>query len=249
MCAAMALADGARTSARAQEAYAVDGSLALGDVVRLARLNRAELEAAGWRVRVALAAGQRVAALEDPVLAASVDHLPFELHGVDASLTIEQRFPLDDALGRRRRVEEARADVLRAEIERVRWGRGGGSGRSLNCGKCASDGTVLRERELADRIRVAASARYAVAVPSKRMFFELKSSSFGWRRRACSTASFAGQRRFNAAIGAIRRLQCPGCCSGADELHAVGDGTERALRTRLSRRRPRRLAARGAKSR
>jgi outer membrane protein TolC len=49
----------------------------------------------------------------------SVDHLPFMLHGVDASLMVEQRFPLSGVLGNRRRVAEADARRFRAESERV----------------------------------------------------------------------------------------------------------------------------------
>jgi outer membrane protein TolC len=49
----------------------------------------------------------------------SVDHLPFMLHGVDASLMVEQRFPLSGVLGDRRRAAEADARRFRADSVRV----------------------------------------------------------------------------------------------------------------------------------
>lgn len=93
--------------------------LRLDDVLAYGRVHRQEIIAARARAR---AAGERpaiVSALEDPMVMPSVDHLPFMLHGVDASLMVEQRFPLSGVLGHRRRVAEADARRFRAESERV----------------------------------------------------------------------------------------------------------------------------------
>jgi hypothetical protein len=61
---------------------------------RHARERRQEPAAASARARAAAARPAVVSALEDPMIMASVDHLPFGLHGVDASAMVEQRFPL-----------------------------------------------------------------------------------------------------------------------------------------------------------
>src|SRR5688572_96326 len=93
--------------------------LRLEDVLAFARAHRQEIVAARARAR---AAGERpaiVSALEDPMVMPSIDHLPFMLHGVDASLMIEQQFPFSRIRGHRQRGAEAEADRLRADATRV----------------------------------------------------------------------------------------------------------------------------------
>lgn len=105
--------------AGAQERDALPNPLRLEDVLIFGRTHRQEIVAARARAR---AAGERpaiVSALEDPMVMSSIDHLPFMLHGVDASLMVEQRFPLSGVLGHRRRAAEADARRFRAESERV----------------------------------------------------------------------------------------------------------------------------------
>ncbi len=99
---------------------ALPSRLRLEDALSYARAHRSEIVAARQRVR---ALGERpaiVSAPEDPMVSASLDHLPFMLHGADASLAIEQRFPLSRLLGHRGRGAEA--DVLRARAESERVG-------------------------------------------------------------------------------------------------------------------------------
>jgi outer membrane protein TolC len=93
--------------------------LRLPDVLAYARAHRSEIVAARARVRAADERPAIVSALEDPMVMPSVDHLPFMLHGVDASLMVEQRFPLSGVLGDRRRAAEADARRFRADSVRV----------------------------------------------------------------------------------------------------------------------------------
>ena len=55
------------------------------------------------------------------MLFASVDHLPFMMQGADASLSLEQRFPLSRIRGNRGRVAEAESQRLLAEADRVEF--------------------------------------------------------------------------------------------------------------------------------
>jgi len=105
--------------ASAQHQDDLPSPLRLDDVLAYGRSHRQEIIAAQARTR---AAGERpaiVSALDDPMVMASVDHLPFALHGVDASLMVEQRFPLSRIRGNRRRVAEAEVGRVRSEAERV----------------------------------------------------------------------------------------------------------------------------------
>ncbi len=94
--------------------------LSAQDVAALARSRRSEIIAAKARAR---AAGQRptmVSALDEPTISVSLDHVPFNMMGVDGSVTVEQTFPLSRVRGNRRRVAEAGARRELANAERVR---------------------------------------------------------------------------------------------------------------------------------
>lgn len=105
--------------AGAQTGAELPSPLRFEDVPALARERRAEVTAARQR---ALAAEQRpaiVSALEDPMVAPSVDHWPFGMPAADVSLTIEQRFPLSKIRGNRWRAAEAEAKRLRSDEQRT----------------------------------------------------------------------------------------------------------------------------------
>jgi outer membrane protein TolC len=89
--------------------------LRLGDAVRLATSRRAEIEAARARARAGEARPTIVSALEEPMIAPSLDHLPFMFNGADVSFTIEQRFPLSCV--RQHRRDSALADLARLRAE------------------------------------------------------------------------------------------------------------------------------------
>jgi outer membrane protein TolC len=93
--------------------------LGLADVIRIANERRDELQAVRARVRAGEARPIIVSALEDPMIAPSLDHLPFMLGGADVSVTIEQRIPLSGVRGHRRASALADVDRLRAEASRI----------------------------------------------------------------------------------------------------------------------------------
>ena len=62
--------------------------LSLGDVLRLTSERRDEIEAARARIRAGEARPAIVSALDDPMIAPSLDHLPFMWGGAEVSLTM-----------------------------------------------------------------------------------------------------------------------------------------------------------------
>ncbi len=104
-------------SARAD--VALPTPLSAQDVAALARSRRSEITAAKARAR---AAGERptiVSALDEPTVSVSLDHVPFNMMGVDGSVTVEQTFPLSRVRGNRKRAAEAGARRALANAERV----------------------------------------------------------------------------------------------------------------------------------
>lgn len=93
--------------------------LRVRDVVALARTRRSEILAADARARAAAERPTRVSALDDPTVTLSLDHVPFNLMGVDRSLTVEQAFPLSRLRRNRRRAAEMIARRELANAERV----------------------------------------------------------------------------------------------------------------------------------
>lgn len=112
------------TSARAETP--LPAPLRVEEVVALARSHRPEIVAARARARAAAERPAIVSALEDPVIFASIDHLPFSsIAGLpsermfDRSAAIEQAFPLSRIRGNRERAARAGARRELAEAERV----------------------------------------------------------------------------------------------------------------------------------
>jgi outer membrane protein, heavy metal efflux system len=103
----------------AQTSVTLPSPLSLAEVVRLAGDRRNEIEAARARTRAGEARPDIVSALDDPMIAPSLDHLPFMLEGADVSVTIEQRIPLSGIRGHRRASALADVDRLRADARRA----------------------------------------------------------------------------------------------------------------------------------
>ena len=103
----------------AQAAPVLPSPLSLTDVVRMAGERRAGIPAARARVRAGEERPAIVSALEDPMLAPSLDHKPFMMSGADVSLTIEQRISLSGVRGHRRASALADVDRLRADLRRT----------------------------------------------------------------------------------------------------------------------------------
>ena len=89
------------------------------DVSRLARMQRAEITAARARARAAEQRPAIVSALDEPVVSFSLDHVPRNLMGVDANVTVEQAFPLSRIRGHRAAGARAGARRQLADARRV----------------------------------------------------------------------------------------------------------------------------------
>lgn len=103
----------------AQTTPVLPSPLSLVDVIRVASERRDEIQAARARTRAGEARPIIVSALEDPMIAPSLDHLPFMLGGADVSVTIEQRIPLSGIRGHRRASALADLERLRADVNRT----------------------------------------------------------------------------------------------------------------------------------
>ena len=151
------------TAVSAQAPQPLPSPLGLADVVRIAGERRDEIVAAHARTRAGESRPAIVSALPDPMLAPSLDHLPFMLGGADVSVTIEQQIPLSGIRRHRRASALADLDRLRAEAHRA----------TLDVGlQAASAFLMLQERRrtesliaeqltFARDVVVAANARYA----------------------------------------------------------------------------------------
>lgn len=104
-------------SARAE--VALPSPLSAHDVAALARSQRSETTAAKARARAAAERPTIVSALDEPIVSVSLDHVPFNLMGLDGSVTVEQTFPLSRVRGNRKRAAEAGARRELANAERV----------------------------------------------------------------------------------------------------------------------------------
>lgn len=107
------------SAAWAQPAAVLPSPLGLADVIRLAGERRDEIGAARARTQAGEARPAIVSALDDPMIAPSLDHLPFMFDGADVSLTVQQTFPLSGVRGHRRSVALADLERLRAETSRT----------------------------------------------------------------------------------------------------------------------------------
>ncbi len=109
----------AATNASAQSKDALPSPLRPDDVVVWAKTHRAELTAATAKTNALNEAPKVVSALPDPMVMVSLDHLPFKMMGADASLLLQQDFPLSGVLGKKKASAEADARAAGADVERV----------------------------------------------------------------------------------------------------------------------------------
>jgi outer membrane protein TolC len=171
-----------------------------------------------------------VSALDDPMLAASIDHLPFGMPGIDGSLTIEQRFPLGRTLGHRERVAEFEAARLRADASRVEL--------DVELEAVAAFlmlherrqmlAIIERQRTLAEQLIVVANGRYAAASGAQADVFraETEMARLDGEWRGVQADVRAAEVMLNASLGravdsAIPPLRSPARMSPPPSLAAV----------------------------
>ena len=190
--------------------------LRLADVVRIAVEKRAEIAAAMARANAAAQRPAIVGALEDPMISPSIDHYPFdkmddaEAKGrYDWSIGIEQRFPLSDIRGQRRRAAQADARRSQADADRVRLDVALEAQRAF---------FMLRERRemlrvleeqlaLARQLVAAASARYAGGrgVQADVLRAEVEVARALGAQRALTADIGAAEAMLNVSLGQIGR--------------------------------------------
>jgi outer membrane protein TolC len=159
------LATTAPSQTAAQTTPVLSSPLRLGDVIRLASERRDEIQAARARIRAGEARPTIVSALEDPMIAPSLDHLPFMLGGADVSFTIEQQIPLSGIRGHRRASALADVDRLRAEADRTALDVGIQAAKAFLMvqERRRTEALVSEQLAFARDVVSAANARYASA--------------------------------------------------------------------------------------
>jgi outer membrane protein, heavy metal efflux system len=191
--------------ANAQARDELPNPLRLEDVLAYGRSHRQEIVAARARARAASERPAIVSALEDPMLMPSIDHLPFMLHGVDASLMVEQSFPLSRVRGHRQRAAEADARRLRAESERVSQDVQLDAARAfLMLRERRAMARVLDEQvTLARQFVSAASARYSSGTGNQPEVLraELEVARFEGAIRTIAEEVAAAEAMLNASLG------------------------------------------------
>jgi outer membrane protein TolC len=225
--------------AHGQDPDSLPDPLRLEDVLQIARDRRGEIVAARARERAAFERPSIVSALEDPMILPSIDHLPFRLHGVDYSVTVEQRFPLSGIRGNRRRAAEADAERFRAEAGRV------GLDVAL---EAAVSFLMLQERrqiagileeqsELARQFVDAALARYSAGRGTQPdvLRAEIEVSRLDGALRAIDAEVRAAEAMLNTSLGRAADLAVPALESPT--LLDVPPSTE-AVRNSARERRP-----------
>ena len=178
--------------------------LRVDQVVTLARVHRSEVLASRARVRAAAERPAIVSALEEPIVSASVDHLPFALHGLDASLTVEQAFPLSRVRGYRQRAAEADVRRERANSDRV------GLDVELDAAAAfwmlaqvrANAEITKQQHALAAQLVAAALARYSsnTGAQSDVLRAQVDVARFGAEARALTAEIRGAEIMFNTSI-------------------------------------------------
>jgi outer membrane protein TolC len=178
--------------------------LSLADVVRLAGEGRDEIAAARARVRAAEARPAIVSALADPMIAPSLDHLPFMLGGADVSVTVEQTIPLSSVRSHRRAAALADVDRLRAQARRTTLDVGWDAARAfLMLQERRRTAVLIGEQQvLARDVVTAAGARYASgsAPQSDVLRAEVELARLGAAARAIEGELRAAEAMLNTSL-------------------------------------------------
>jgi len=193
------------SAAHAQGSQALPAPLSLADVVRLSGVRRDEIQAARARMRAGQARPAIVAALDDPMISPSIDHLPFMLGGANVSLTIEQQIPLSGLRGHRRASALADVDRLRAEVDRTALDVGAQAAAAfLMLQEQRRTQTLIAEQLLFARdVATAAAARYAsgTAPQSDVLRAEVEVARLEGRARGLVGEVRAAEAMLNTSLG------------------------------------------------
>ena len=200
-------------AAAAQATPALPSPLGLADVIRVAGERRDEIRAARARALASEARPAIVSALEDPMIAPSLDHLPFMLGGADVSLTYEQRIPLSGIRGNRRAAALADVDRLRADANRTVLDVGVQAANAFLMLQERRRTTALVNEQIgfASDIVSAANARYAGGTASQAdvLRAEVEVARLGAIATALGAEVRGAEAMLNASLGLDAGLPVP----------------------------------------
>ena len=228
ICLSLASMVVAGADAQAQESLYPAGPLGLDTVRQLAVGRRAEIVAARARTRAAEARPAIVGALEDPMVSASIDHLPFMFNGADVSFAVEQRFPLSGIRGHRRSAARADIDRFRAEIGRTQLDVALEAGVAFLMLQERRRTAELLQTQLASSrdVVIAANARYgaAVAPQSDVLIAEVEVARLMAETASLTQEIRAAEAMLNAALALDSATPVPPLASTTpDALRPSGD--------------------------
>ncbi len=178
--------------------------LRVDQVVARARDRRPEVLASRARTRAAAQRPTIVSALEEPIVSASIDHLPFALHGLDASLTVEQAFPLSRVRGYRQRGAEADVRRERANGDRVSLDVELDAAAAFwMLAQVRANAQITKQQHaLAEQLVAAALARYSsnTGAQSDVLRAQVDVARFGAERRALTAEIRGAEIMLNTSI-------------------------------------------------
>jgi cobalt-zinc-cadmium efflux system outer membrane protein len=211
--------------------------LGVKDVAAFARMRRSEIAAARARARAAAQRPAIVSALDDPTVSLSLDHVPFNLMGVEGSATFEQAFPVSRIRGNRRRAAEAGARRELANVERV--------GRDVELEAVqafwmlaqarATALIAIQQHALAEQLVSAATARYAsnTGAQSDVLRAQTERARLDAERRATAAEARAAEVMLNTSLAREASSPIPELDAGVPEAEPpAGDAVARAAQRR-----------------
>jgi outer membrane protein, heavy metal efflux system len=218
--------------------------LGVGEVVTIARARRAEPRAGEARARAAAQRPAIVSALDDPMIMGSLDHVPFSPMGADASLMIEQRFPLSRVRGHRARGAEAGARREAATAQRIRLDVELEAAEAFwMLARARDSARILDEQHaLAEQLVSAALARYATNTGPQAdvLRAQIEVARLDAERRAAAAEIRAAEVMLNTSLardpdGPIPELDTSGADDAPPPAHDVSRAAERRPELRAGR--------------
>lgn len=189
-------------------------AMTLENAFDLARNARAELRVAAARIDAARQRPVIVSALDDPVVAPSIDHKPVDsMMKTDRSITFEQSFPLSRIRSHRRSAAEADVDRVQAEAARTALKLQSEVAQAffmLNERRRLLD-NVAQQIEVSSELIKVTSQRYATGAAQQVDVLRAEAEEARLRTRKALTEAEvrAAEAMFNTALGRNARDPVP----------------------------------------
>lgn len=203
--------------ARAEENPPLPSPLSLETVLRVAREHRAEIVASQAQAQAAEQGPGIVYPLDDPALLPSIDHLPFRMLGVDASITVEQRFPISRLRRYRRESAAAARDRVRTGIARsiLDIELDAATGYFMLWERREMARIITAQLGLSRELVVAANARYSAATGPQAdvLRAEIEVSRLEMQQRVLASEIDAAESMLRATLGLPPDMTIPDLAS------------------------------------